>query len=451
MKKPINEETKRSFFTFISLCFALVVLTSDYICALFTVLMPFLYKRKVGNVLGAVNRSSQLTMSFSAFIIFQFIHILRSQFKVSSLGFAVLWFVMFMGFIFVSQVSDTREKINKILFISTVAGGISGGIGAMQMVLYHYGDKIHESLRFMFNPFWHFFHEGALKFMALVFPDNLAHEFGIDFDTARVSTFYTRASSTFSNPIFFAMFMVTVLPIAMHCFFQMKEDKKKRVISGISIVLIAAGLAFSYTRAAYIAAAVAIGITLFCEKKQTIKTICIMPLFLIIMPSGAYKRLFTLITGNEDLSLSTHAEIYKAAFETLKEHWLLGLGTGHAPFEEILHNEYGIKQPHAHNIVLEFLLEGGIIGAGLFFLSIVLMVASLIKLAIKVKESRTLAVTLLASLGGMMCCGMFDFIFYGPKPVQIFFMLAGLIEATRRLYERRLEGDKIFEYNPNSI
>lgn len=447
MAKLKTEKSKLLTFTYVCLCFALVPLTSDYICTVFSLVMPFVYMRNNGKALNAVNRSSKQTMVFAAFLFIQFVHVLRSDFKVSALGFALLWLVMFMGYIYVSDLANTKERINKILFTSTVAGGIAGAVGVAQMGLYHYGGLINEKLRFIFNPLWDIFHEAVVKLMAVIFPDALAAHFGVDFDTVKVSSFATRACSTFSNPIFFAMFLVVVLPIALHCFFQLKDNKPKRAVSFFCVLFILAGVAFSYSRGAYLAAMVAIFITLFCEKKQTIVTVCLTPVVLFIIPSGVYKRLFTLVTNKDDISLTTHAKIYQAAFETIREHWLFGIGTGNAGFEEILHNDYGIKQPHAHNIFLEFMIEGGIIGAGLFAISLLLLVIGMIKISVKLKEARALGVTLIASLAGMVCCGMFDFIFYGPKPIQIFFMLAGLIEAVRRLYERQLSGDEKFEYD----
>ncbi len=446
MAKSKTEKSKLLTFTYVCLCFALVPLTSDYICTVFSLAMPFVYKKNIGNPLNAVNRSSKQTLFFGAFLLMQFIQVLNSDFKVSAFGFALLWFVMFMGYIFVSDLADTKEKIEKILFTSTVAGGIAGGIGVVQMGLYHYGGIVNEKLRFIFNPLWDIFHEAVVKLMAVIFPDSLAAHFGVDFDTAKVSSFATRACSTFSNPIFFAMFLVVVLPIALHCFFQLKENKAKRAVSFFCVLAIVAGIAFSYSRGAYLAAMVTIFVTLFCEKKQTITTVCLAPVVLLVIPSGVYKRLLSLVTDREDISLTTHAKIYQAAFETIKEHWLFGIGTGNAGFEEILHNDYGIKQPHAHNIFLEFLIEGGIIGAGLFVISLLLLIIGMIKIAVKLKEARPIAVTLIASVAGLVCCGMFDFIFYGPKPIQIFFLLAGLIEAVRKLYEKQLSGDERFEF-----
>lgn len=442
MAKQITEKTKLSMFTFVSLLFALVPLTSDYICTVYAVILPFLYKRKCGNPLKAVDRSSKTTIAFLAFLALQFVQVLNADFKVSGLGFALLWFAMFMGYIFIQDLADTKERINRILFTATITGGIAGAVGFAQMVLYHYGGLIHEKLRFIFNPFWDFFHEGTLKFVALVFPDSLEHHFGIDFDTVKVSNFATRACSTFSNPIFFAAFLVITLPIALHCFFQMKENKKMRVVSALCIGFIVAGIALSYSRGAYLAAAGALFITLFCEKKQTIVSLCVMPVALFVIPQGVYKRLFTLVTDKNDISLNTHSKIYEAAFETIEKHWLFGIGTGNAGFREILHNDYGIKQPHAHNIFLEFFIEGGIVGVCLFAAALALMVFSLIKIAVKCKEGRALSVTLIASLAGFVCCGMFDFIFYGPKPIQIFFLLAGVIEAVRRLYEKKINENK---------
>ncbi len=434
MEKTRDERRGARFvINFACVCLILIPALSDYICVAVTPVLFFGCKRN-GHTFLKYSKKSPVTYSFALFLILQFINIFRSSHKVASLGFSLLWAVLFLGYLAVSEIASNKIRIQKLMFAGTISGGITGGIGIVQMVLYHFGGMINKKLTTMFNPFWDIFHRLVVKAMVKIMPQSFASQFGVNLQTVKVLRFPTRACSTFSNPIFFAAFLVICLPIALHCFFQIKENIGRRIICGICVALILGGIALSYTRGAYLASLLAIFITLFCEKKQTEITLLLTPVALLLIPGGVYKRLLSLTEKSADVSLSTHGKIYQAAFETIKENWLFGIGTGNDSFEDILKNKYGINQPHAHNIFLELFIEGGILGITLFVITLALMCIGLIRIAVKVKDGRSVGVTLLASLAGFICCGMFDYVFYGPKPIQIFMILTGLIEATCRVW-----------------
>ena len=93
----------------------------------------------------------------------------------------------------------------------------------------------------------------------------------------------------------------------------------------------------------------------------------------------------------------------------------------------------GINQPHAHNLFYEIGVENGVIGIILFAIPLVLFVTCVLKMYSD-KSSRPIAVTLGASLMGVLACGLTDYVFYGLKTLIYFMLLFGLAEAAGRIY-----------------
>ncbi|NLX92352.1 MAG: hypothetical protein GXZ02_00545, partial [Clostridiales bacterium] len=88
------------------------------------------------------------------FICWQFVGIFWSKNTASSVSFSFLWLFMFLGFLFVSNLLDSKSALDRTLFAITLSGGIAGSIGIGQIILFHYGQIIAEPLNTMFNPFW---------------------------------------------------------------------------------------------------------------------------------------------------------------------------------------------------------------------------------------------------------------------------------------------------------
>ncbi|MEI6580512.1 MAG: O-antigen ligase family protein, partial [Eubacteriales bacterium] len=145
------------------------------------------------------------------------------------------------------------------------------------------------------------------------------------------------------------------------------------------------------------------------------------------------------------ISVNTRSAVWDACLEILHKKWLYGLGPGVGNVRNILVEEYGIKQPHAHNIFLQLFLEGGIIGISLFTLLIIWIAVELVKLCLRSKEGRPLAVGIIASIAGILTCGITDYVLYGPKVLQYFLMILGLALAAKRIYTQNAtdeQGDK---------
>jgi O-antigen ligase len=170
--------------------------------------------------------------------------------------------------------------------------------------------------------------------------------------------------------------------------------------------------------------------------KKALAILATTPVFLIIFPSGVYKRLLSLL-NSKDSSIVIRSRVWDASMETLKEKWVWGLGPGVGNVRDILVNQYHINQPHAHNLFLQLYLEGGIIGGTLFALIVLWVLVDMVILSFRSKEGRPLAVAIIASLAGFLTCGVTDYVLYGPKILQYFMMLLGLSLAVKKIYRTK--------------
>ncbi len=419
-------------------------LLPEYI-APFATLVPFYsflrYFRSAGKKI--VLKKEQLLMLL--FISWQFIGIFRSNNVGSSVLFSFLWLFMFLGFVFVSNLLENKEALDRTLFAITLGGGIAGSVGIGQIILFHYGPWIAEPLKTMFNPLW-----GRLDvFLAniavnYVLPANLVEKLPRQVPFQVVE----RASSTFTNPIFFACYLVMVLPIAVYCFSRITHGKKK-IVSLLCIITIVGGIAGSYSRMPYLAVIVTVFVMLFMGWKYALTIVAASPVFLWIFPSGVYKRLLSLL-DLRDGSIVTRANIWEACTEMLREKWVWGMGPGVGNVRDILISQYGIHQPHAHNLFIQLFLEGGIFGVSVFALIVLWILFDMIVLSLRSKEGRPLAVAIIASLAGLLTCGITDYVLYGPKILQFFMMLLGLALAVKKIYPATPKKHKTNSTTPSS-
>ena len=361
-----------------------------------------------------------------AYLAWRFIGIFYSADIFGGAAFFLMWLLMFFGAIIPALVIDSVERLERTSLLLTLSGGFAGGVGIVQILLFHYGKYIHPDLRSMFNPFWNFFNVAVAKIATLsFFPQWLADRL----PRSEPIHIFSRANSTFTNPVFFAIFIIMVIPFAVYCLFELK-DKRLRALSFFCLACMVCGIALSYTRSAYLALAAVVVVMIFMGKRQAICVAVLSPLMLFAFPSGVYKRLLSIFDFT-DVSISTRLNIWEAAVDIIKENPVFGIGTGFEPFRKILVEEYSIKQPHAHNIALQTLVENGAIGLLLLAVFAVYFLVEMIKICRKSKKFKALGVTFIASAAGLFVCSVTDYPFYGPKLLQYFFIIAGLSQAAR--------------------
>lgn len=371
----------------------------------------------------------------AVFAAWQVISLFYSGSFVSGLSSLGIWLAVLINVIMMNSVIDSRLKLDTVMFAGALSGGVAGGIGVMQMVLYHYGEYIHPTLKSFFNPFWH----PLDNFVADVAINHLLPDFAKQYiQRTEFIAIITRASGTFTNPVMYAVFLTMMLPIAVYCMFYL-GGKAKKFVGFLCAVLIAGGIAASYSRGPYLAIAAVFVVLLFYGGKRALALLGVGVggvAVVAAVASGVFKRLLTLFSS-DDISVNTRSQIWKACFEMLDGHWLFGYGTGVNNVREQLHGTYGIMQPHAHNIFLQITLENGIIGLAILLGAFIAFGVAMIKLAHCGKKERGVAVTLTACLVAFCACGMTDHLLYGLKPVCYMMMVFGMGSAAVRVYQQK--------------
>lgn len=433
-----NDNKSRKFF-YITAAFSALV--PEYFSFAFSFLALCIFLRDIKKQSLKVRVTGCLTI-MSAYLAWRFIGIFYSADIFGGTCFFLMWLLMFFGAIIPALVIDSIERLERTSLLLTLSGGFAGGVGIVQILLFHYGKYIHPDLRSMFNPFWNFFNVAIAKIATLsFFPQWLADRL----PRSEPIHIFSRANSTFTNPVFFAIFLVMVIPFAVYCLFELK-DKRLRALSFFCIVCMVCGIALSYTRAAYLALAAVVVVVVFMGKRQAICVAVLSPLLLFAFPSGVYKRLLSIFDFT-DISINTRLNVWQASVDVIKENPVFGIGTGFEPFRKILVEEYSIKQPHSHNIALQTLIENGAVGLLILAAFAVFFLVEMIKLCRKSKKFKAIGVTFIAAATGFLVCSITDYPFYGPKLLQYFFIIIGLSQSACLIAAQAKEEEKPKEEN----
>ncbi len=420
---------KNKLYMFAPAAFLLAGLMPEYVAPFFTVagFAAVLKKRAVEK---KKPRFGDMDICIIAYMAWMIAGTFYSSSIISSLASIGLWLLMFSGYYFFTETVDTAEKVDTIMYCGSLTAGISGAIGIGQMLLYHIGNHFDSSISNAFNPFWRFLNL-LIEKLVVFLPEFITSKMG----STTFHSFDTRACSTFSNPLFFAAIEVMLLPFAAYMFLC-APTRKKRIIGFFCFMLSIGGIACSYSRGPYLFAVAVCAILLLYGGKKTLKLMGVGVVsggIVMIFASGTVKRLFTLLSG-KDISVNTRKAIWDGIFDMIGDKPVLGYGTGFDNVRQMLHNVYGVKQPHAHNIFLEAWVENGIPGVLLLVAVFLVFFINIIRLYKLKGRCREYAITLFASVAGFVLCGMTDCLFYGLKPLQYLMMVLGLSQAVFTIY-----------------
>ncbi len=425
----MTKKREKNIALFAPLCLCLAALLPEYV---FPVLMAVAYCKTIDFKKQGLSLLKPVAVIWLGFSAWQIIGMFYSSSFMSGLSAVALPLFMLLGYPVMKSTLTDEKSIENAVFAGALGGGVSGGIGCVQVLLFHYGELIHPALKTFFNPFWHQLDNAVASFAI----NHLLPDFAMKYiQRTEFIAIEERMSGTFTNPLMFACFLVMVMPFAAYILFY-SEDKKRKIIGLGCFVLIVGGIAASYSRGPYLAAVIAALVLLFYGGKRTL---ILMGMggaglgVIAVVASGVFKRLLTIFNGT-DISVNLRGKIWTACFEMLEDHWLFGYGTGVNNIREILHNTYKIKQPHAHNLFLQILLENGIFGLAVFLAFFAVFALMMIKLARKGKKQRGFAISALSSIVGFCMCGMTDYVFYGMKPICYMFMIMGLGAAAYEVY-----------------
>lgn len=103
--------------------------------------------------------------------------------------------------------------------------------------------------------------------------------------------------------------------------------------------------------------------------------------------------------------------------------------------------ENGLEFSHSHNLFIEVLAEGGIIGLGLFGVLLSVMAYDFVKLCRMTGWYRSYGIAFLSSLSGFAVMSLFDNTLCTPKQILCFAVLAGCMQAALRI-KTKTSGDR---------
>ena len=184
---------------------------------------------------------------------------------------------------------------------------------------------------------------------------------------------------------------------------------RREIFCSSALVVLIAGLFFSFSRSAWLA--FWLGLIIYFgysfRKKYLFNYI-----FILIAAAGVLVAVYPgLVAARlssesrlEAISASQRISGIEQSFDLIKEHWLIGVGTGNytkALAEQLPGKPYYFSQP-VHNLFLLIWAELGVVGLGLF---IVLILAVLRPGAIAPEVGWGLSLPLLATL---IILGLFD-------------------------------------------
>lgn len=433
MGLKVIDKIKNDNWYLIVVVFTCAALSPEYIAPFFTALGA-IFTIKNTNLKKLSFNSFSIGYTFFIFYGWIIIGAIYANSIVSALASIGLWLLMFLGFWICNTWVDSKDKLDRVVLGGAIAAGINGGLGVFQAIL---RAIIGNEAATLFNPFWHFI-DLIFEKIVYILPDFFVEKL----PRTTFTVFPGRSSGTFSNPLFYATFLVAMLSLCFYCFLNGK-DYKTRKIGFFCIILSLAGIATSFSRGPYIVT-VAVFLMLLIYKGVRAKKVLFIGvaggISVLVIFSKVIIRLLTL-GSSDDSSINTRKAILAAVFEKIPDKFLFGYGTGFDSVRSILTNEYNIRRAHAHNIILEFQMENGIIGVLLFLLICLVVTFNLYRLYKKGGAARNFGITFFVSFIAMCMCGMTDCIFYGFKPLQYFMMILGLSQAAVNIF---LKNDDFF-------
>jgi O-antigen ligase len=262
-------------------------------------------------------------------------------------------------------------------------------------------------------------------------------------DKSMFSDVQLRVYSTFANPNVYGAYLLLALPVCLVMAYVARRWWSKAYFLAVS-ALLAANLAYTFSRGCYIAFGVAVLAFILLINKRLV-ALFIAGLFAVpfLLPPSMLNRIASIATlGQGDSSTSYRVYIWQATLRMLQDFWISGLGQGIEAYNVVypLYAFSNVTAPHSHNLYLQVFVETGIVGL-LAFLG---LLASFYKRQIpffrrtRNIKSKALSAAFMSAALAFLTEGLFDYVFYNYRVMLAFFIFLGLGNA---LVNMRLKGD----------
>ena len=255
-----------------------------------------------------------------------------------------------------------------------------------------------------------------------------------------------RVYATWENPNMLAEYLALLLPLI---FCRMLQSGRLVRAFGYTLcfALTAFCLVFTWSRGAWLGAAVALFLLLLCLSHKMLSYVLlgVLPAVALtpLLPERVVRR-FASIGNLADSSVSYRLNLWEGVGRMLDDYWLTGVGVGEKAFCAV-YSRYalpGIESAmHSHSLYLNVLCALGIVGLAVFAIAVVLWLRRALEYY-RFGEWRGARLTVLGGVTGiaaLLIMGLFDDIFYNYRIFFMFWAVMGLVTAQLRIGERQTE------------
>lgn len=200
--------------------------------------------------------------------------------------------------------------------------------------------------------------------------------FGVDIsqtkwiDDAAFAGIHTRIYSTLENPNILAGYLDVMICIALGILAKFGTRKQKLILIA-AIILLAACLAMTYSRGAFLAIAIIFVIYGFLYDWRILTLFALIIGLLVYNDENFLERMLSIFQESYDSSEGLRIGIWVSTVSMIADHPFVGIGWGAYKFLYPQYNYYLVDTSntiyHAHNLFLQTAAEVGIAGALAYF------------------------------------------------------------------------------------
>jgi len=239
-----------------------------------------------------------------------------------------------------------------------------------------------------------------------------------------------RPKGPFKHPNVFAEHMEIIIPIVIAAILSKQNLYIKIALSGI-LLLLFGGLIVTLSRGAWLAVTFSIIVMLIIEKNYKALLLACVPAGLAA--AARYDSVLVRLRSIFDLQMQSNAERlygYYSSFTIIKTNPLTGIGFAHFTdvYPQVALPEAKEILPHAHNLVLAYATEAGIVTASAFVVFICLAALYVYTNFSRItnKNHRLLVLGISCGVLSLMLHGLVDYTLRRSSILLVFMFLTGL-------------------------
>lgn len=245
-----------------------------------------------------------------------------------------------------------------------------------------------------------------------------------------------RVYSTLENPNNFAEFIVLFFPLSMVYCLRI-QDRRWKTLAFAGLLIPVVALLMTYSRSGWVSFSLAAVVFMALWDKRLLPLLPVAAVILLpLLPQSVFNRILT-IGSTADSSNVYRVYIWKSALEMLGVYGITGLGLGPGNFTPVYASfcsSAASAAQHAHMLFLEVWLEMGILGIVSFLAFYLVTIRRAIRAQKKASPRlRPILIACASSLVGIGFSCTVEYVWYYPRILFAFFLLAGITLAALRL------------------